>query len=254
MAFAHPMTQPTFAETARQKHQAQPSAGGYWHVRITETVAALELESRRMLQLEAQLGDFAERYYAAVGATMARLEALEEQLEQRSPRAASALPEMLAQCEANQERQTELKVRYRSLAKELHPDTAPVEAHSDVSAQMQALTDAYRRGDLAAMLKLEAQLYLNRLAVAATTNPSALEMALRDVVRATDTYAAGYRQLLNSPLNELMLRAMAAQREGWDWTDAVLKKIERSIEEKEQLLIALVTASGVGLWRAELPA
>jgi hypothetical protein len=114
---------------------------------------------------------------------------------------------------------------------------------------MHTLNTAYQQGDLAALLKLQAQLQLTRLCDIDFSATAALESALYDVNRAADTYAQGYRDLLNSPLNELMLRAIAAQMEGWDFMQAVVQRIERSIEEKAQELLLLNAMTMARSWQ-----
>jgi hypothetical protein len=115
---------------------------------------------------------------------------------------------------------------------------------------MHTLNAAYQQGDLAALLRLEAQMLLHGMAdeQGATVD---LEVALRDVEKAAETYANGYRALLNSPLNELMLRAMSARLAGWDWMQAVVRKVERTIEEKERAA-ALASIAAIGAWRESI--
>jgi len=207
-----------------------------------------------MLQLEAQLSDFAQHYYDAVGEATERLAALEQQMAIDLPMSDTecdvkrAMPAVLAQRDAAGARQAELKSRYRSLAKEIHPDRAMVvDGVGDRANTMHRLNAAYQQGDLAALLTLEAQLHLSPLVDDALAM-AALQAALVEVERAADTYAESYRAMLGSPLNELMLRQMSARLAGWDWTQAVLRKIERSIEEKERAAIEAGIAQ-IGAWR-----
>ena len=79
-------------------------------------------------------------------------------------------------------------------------------------------------------------------------NTLPVEHALRELEQATHTYADGYRTLLNSPLNELMLRAMSARLAGWDWMDAVVRKVERTIEEKQRAAV-MANIAEIGAWR-----
>lgn len=250
----HGKQAPTLAERAARQAET------YWRVRITKTLERLEREARRMLQLEEELGAFATEYYAAVGSAAERLAALEEKLaeaaEQREKPVAPPireLPAVLAQCDARTARRVELKSRYRNLAKEIHPDRAMVvEGAGEKASHMHTLNAAYQHGDLASLLKLEAEIALAQVtqeegAVAATT--SQLDAALREVERAADTYAQGYRNLLHSPMNELMLRAINARLAGWDWMQAVVIRIERTIEEKERAAV-LANIAAMGEWRA----
>lgn len=207
----------------------------YWRIRAKKTLERLEREARRMLQLETELSDFAARYYAQVGRYVERLAWLESQLLTAAPQEASSgtIREAIAQSGMKETRQAELKQRYRMLAKEIHPDRAMmIDGAGDRASQMQVLNAAYQRGDLAAMLRIEADMLLTTI----DESLPALEERLRAVERAADTYAQGYRELLNSPFNELMLRAMSARIAGWDWMEAVVKRIERAIAESETLL------------------
>jgi len=210
---------------------------------------ALEREARRMFQLERELNEFADRYYQAVGASAHRLAQLDANSISMSEDVAVALPAVLAQREEAPERSVELKTRYRSLAKEVHPDRAMVVEGSGAAANtMHALNAAYQQGDLAALLRLEAEMHLARLMPDDVGTTTELEAALRDVARAASTYGDSYRAMLGSPLNELMLRAMSARLAGWDWMEAVVRKVERAIEEKERALAAASIAQ-IGAWR-----
>ncbi|OYW14267.1 MAG: hypothetical protein B7X02_00400 [Rhodospirillales bacterium 12-54-5] len=219
----------------------------YWRVRTQKTLERLEREARRMLQLEADLSHFAEQYYAHVGAYAERLATLESMLVvQESPEVTPrTMHEVQHQREMVHARQSELKTRYRSLAKEIHPDRAmAVNGTGTHAAHMQSLNEAYAQGDLSAMLRLEAEMLLAR----DLNGGESLEVQLREIERAADTYAAGYRQLLNSPLNELMLRQLSAQLAGWNWVDAVVQRVQRAIEQSERALVAANIAA-IGDWR-----
>lgn len=224
----------------------------YWRIRATRTLERLEREARRMLQLEAELSEFANAYYGHVGSYVERLTELEAQLLTAAPQEASrqTMHEIAAQRELKDARQVELKQRYRMLAKEMHPDRAQVvDGAGERAEQMQRLNVAYKDGDLAGMLRIEADMLLTTLDDALP----ALEDRLRAVERAADTYAQGYRELLNSPLNELMLRALSARLAGWDWMDAVVKRIQRTINESERALVEANIAA-ISDWRQEVAA
>ncbi len=214
----------------------------YWRVRIKKTLERLEREARRMLHLESELAEFAERYYQHVGRYAERLTELESQLLATTPQevSSSTLTDVIARRDTKPLRQNELKTRYRQLAKEIHPDKAMVvDGVGDRASQMQALNSAYQHNDLAALLKIEAQMLLTY----ADEHLPSVEERLRLVERAADTYANGYRELLNSPLNELMLRSISARQAGWDWMDAVVKRCQRAIDESEQALAAAQLAA-----------
>ncbi len=218
----------------------------YWRIRTQKTLERLEREARRMLALEAELTQFANRYYDHVGIYTERLTELETQLLATAPTEASAttLTEIIAQRDMKTTRQSELKNRYRMLAKEIHPDRSMmVDGHGERASQMQTLNVAYQHGDLATMLRLEADMLL-----AEQGDSFPLEERLRAVERAADTYANGYRELLNSPLNELMLRALQARLAGWDWMDAVVKRVQRAIEQSERAIVEANIAA-IGDWR-----
>ena len=235
-----------------QREQRQSMT--YWRVRIGTTLERLEREARRMLQLEQELSSFAQKYYDAVGDAAERLARVEQHVAAEGEAAPvteveAAMPAVIAQRDARDARRAELKTRYRSLAKEVHPDRAMVvESAGSSAGTMHALNAAYQHGDLAALLRLEAQMLITRIEQEDASNTMALECALRDVDRAADTYADGYRAMLNSPLNELMLRAMSARLAGWDWMDAVVRKFERTIEEKERAVV-MASIAEIGAWR-----
>lgn len=222
----------------------------YWKIRSAKALEALEREARKMLQLEEELGAFAIQYYDAVGEAVERLSALEEQLAAYSAHPGlDAMPAVLAQRSLHASRRHELKARYRKLAKEIHPDRAMVVEGAGTQANhMHTLNASYQKGDLAGLLRLEAELILQEMAGDAHAQSPQLERCLREIDRAADTYAAGYRALLNSPLNELMLRAMSARLAGWNWLEAVVARVHRSIEEKERALV-IANIAAIGQWR-----
>lgn len=233
--------------------RAERQLATYWRVRIHKTIERLEYEARRMLALESELSTFAEEYYATIGAAVTRLTAIEEQLVVPPSRLAgrteaAEFSQAESQRETRAARKIELKARYRTLAREIHPDrTMMIDGTGSSANRMQQLNAAYEEGDLAALLRIEAQMLLNRLEQG-KVNANALETALSEVSRAADTYASSYRELLNSPLNELLLRSLSAQHEGWNWMDAVLRNVERRIEEKERALV-IANIAAIGQWR-----
>lgn len=252
-----------YAQTAHTaaEPRADRSPQAYWRVRMQGTLERLEREARRMFQLEEELHQFANHYYEAVGGVTERLAQVEQRLaadvateKKPADTVNEAMPVVLAQRDAGAERRVELKARYRSLAKEIHPDRAMVVGSAGNRANhMHALNTAYQHGDLAALLRLEAEMVLTPLLEQAGADTAALERGLREVERAADTYADGYRGMLGSPLNELMLRAMSARLAGWDWVDAVVKKVERTIVEKERAAVEANIAA-ISEWRTQVGA
>lgn len=239
------------AAYADLERRANRQRASYWRGRIEAALTTLEREARRMFQLEQELSLFAAAYYDTVGPAAERLAALEQA--QGMPAVhptVDALPEASVQREARGARLGEIKTRYRSLAKEIHPDCA-ADAAAGVAGAMHTLNAAYQKGDLAALLKLEAQMALSRIDDEMPTAGAELEAALREIERAATTYADGYRAMLGSPLNELMLRAMSARLAGWDWMDAVVKKLEQAIESHERAAIEASIAQ-ISAWREEI--
>ena len=244
-------TQQPNSRLSSLEQRAERQIAHYWRVRITTTLDRLEREARRMFQLESELSHFATEYYAAVGEAAERLAYIEQLTAPAhgDSDVPQAMPAVLAQRDAHSTRQVELKARYRSLAKEIHPDRAmAVEGAGPSANNMHTLNAAYQHGDLAALLKLEAQMLLDQQMGPESQVTMEFEKALREVERAADTYAEGYRAMLGSPLNELMLRAMSARLAGWDWVQAVVRKVERAIEEKERAAIEEGIAQ-IGAWR-----
>jgi hypothetical protein len=249
--YAHP-------EHSSLEQRTESLIGNYWRVRIATMLDRLEREARRMFHLERELSEFAAEYYAAVGEVTERLTEVEQRIHGESPPEVASmvapLPDIQASMDASLARRSELKIRYRQLAKEIHPDRAMVTQSTGTNANhMHTLNAAYQQGDLAAMLKLEAEMLLSSTLDEALSNTPAIEHALRELERAANTYADGYRAMLNSPLNELMLRAMSARLAGWDWMQAVVKKVERAIEEKERAMIEANIAA-ITEWREQVSA
>ncbi len=239
-----------YPELSSHAARPQPSMAHYWRTRTQTQLDQLEREARRMFQLEEDLSAFAKHYYQAVGAVSERLAQVEQRLASvGSDEVVASMPTVIAQRDASDARRSELKTRYRALAKEVHPDRAMViDSAGTLATTMHALNAAYHHGDLAAVLRIEAQMLLAQVPHEEPHASAAMEQALRDIERAANTYAEGYRTLLNSPLNELMLRAMSAQLAGWDWMKAVVRKVERTIEEKERAA-AIEHIEQIGAWR-----
>ncbi len=224
----------------------------YWRARVQAALDRLEREARRMFQLEGELSQFANDYYAAVGEASERLAQIDQVNLRESPveELTQVLPSLRDTMDMQTARTRELKSRYRTLAKEIHPDRTPQASAVDAE-RMGQLNQAYQNRDIAAMLTLEAQLIVARLMKRGFTHTQDIEHALRDIDRAANTYAESYRAMLNSPLNELMLRAMSARLAGWDWIGAVVRKVERAIEAKERALVEANIAA-ISEWRAEV--
>jgi hypothetical protein len=229
----------TFANSrfSSLEQRAEAQAAHYWRVRMATTLERLEREARRMFHLESELSHFAREYYDAVGDAAERLYALEQRTTTTESEIPHAITNAYTQRDAHGTRQVELKARYRSLAKEIHPDRAMVvEGAGNRANNMHTLNAAYQHGDLAVLLKLEAQMLLDAIMESEGASPQ-FEQSLREVERAADTYAEGYRTMLGSPLNELMLRAMSARLAGWNWVETVRRKVEQAIAEKERAAI-----------------
>ena len=224
------------------QERARRQLDTYWRVRVAKTIESLEREARRMFQLEAQLTRFAEEYISAVGPWADYLAALDAQFEAPLAEAnedREALALALTQRSQNAARAEELKTRYRTLAKEMHPDRqgdVSQEMSSDIAGEraekMRALNAAYAATDLAALLKCEAEILMMQLC----EDWSLAEVHLRDMERAVETYASGYRQLLNAPLNHLMLRSLSAQQSGWDFIGSAIQRFQRGIAVREETL------------------
>jgi hypothetical protein len=237
-------------ELSSLAQRTQHPMAHYWRLRTQTLLDRLERQARRMFQLEEDLSAFAKQYYHAVGTVTERLAQVEQRLATSSrDEMVATMPTVMAQRDASDARRSELKTRYRALAKEVHPDRAMVvDSAGTMATTMHALNSAYHHGDLAAVLRIEAQLLLAQVPHEEPHASQQMDSALRDIERAAETYAEGYRSLLNSPLNELMLRSMSAQLAGWDWMQAVVRKVERTIEEKERAA-AIEHIEQIGAWR-----
>lgn len=232
------------------------SLAQYWQTRVQTMLGKLEHEARRMFQLESELSLFATEYYAAVGEASERLAAVEERIGQEvtGRELVEAMPDIHETISAGQVRQRELKQRYRTLAKSIHPDRAMLtHGAGEPAQQMQVLNAAYQKGDLAALLKLEAEMALVHVLEKGFVDTRELEATLHEISRATATYADSYREMLNSPLNELMLRAMSARLAGWNWIETVVRKVERAVEEKERAA-AEASIAAISEWRMQIGA
>lgn len=206
--------------------QAHRQLMNYWRVRIHKTLEQLETEMRRMLRVESGLERFALDM-------VARLQPFAQMLAHvpaavAEPVALPKAPFEWVQQAVGDARARELKARFRQLAKELHPDATVSEAGRPTMAQV---NHAYATSDLAALVRLEAQL----LAPAEDAPVQAFEDFVRQVEQATQTYRQAYTKLLNSPLYALYARAASAQEDGWDFVESLTRRIKRVAESTAPL-------------------
>lgn len=211
---------------ASLSEQAQRQLVTYWRVRIAKTLDHFEGEIRRMLRVEETLERFAQ-------STIDRLNPYMAALRQLTPQMIDALnlpraPFDWAEKDVLAARASEMKARYRQLAKEIHPDFAGEENGTPTMADINA---AYARADLAALIRMEAQSLMPDV----TQPPQAYEDFVRQVELATQTYRQAYTQLLHTPLYALYARATSAQEDGWDWADALIRRVKRAVGEPSAL-------------------
>ena len=200
--------------------QAHRQLMTYWRLRIAKLLEQFEADIRRMLRLEQTLERFAQE-------TVARLAPYAEALRALPPEMAAGLglpkaPFDWAARQVAAARAEEIKHRYRQLAKELHPDAA----FESPRVRMADVNLAYTRGDLAALVVLEARF----LAPDELDGIGAFETYARQVEQAGQTYRQAYHQLLNTPLYGLYARAASAQEDGWDFIESLTRRIRRGLE------------------------
>jgi hypothetical protein len=215
------LQQRPYVMPATLSEQATRQLVTYWRVRIAKTLDHFESEIRRMLRVEDALESFAQQ-------TTARLSPYMASIRQLSPEMIEALSIPRAPFEWSEKniartRALELKNRYRQLAKEMHPD---YKSALEDSPSMTEINAAYGRSDLALLIRLEAQAMLPDV----SQPPQAFEDFVRQVELATQTYRGAYSQLLHTPLYALYARAVSAQEDGWDWADALIRRIKRAID------------------------
>lgn len=221
-AYAHPNARPALDLRIQQQLSV------HWQNHSLKTIEKLENEARRLLRLEQELALFAQDLHQAAGQLALLL--AERDAERGEPSDVTPVPdaEEVAVFQAQQHaRAEEVKTRYRYLARAID-QLGMSEGLSGRGALTEALNTAYRQRDIAAMLHLEAQLEVNKHQLD-FGDTAALECTLRDITRASETYAKAYRELLHSPLNELMLRALVARQEGWDFVAAVKHQLEDAL-------------------------
>lgn len=199
--------------------QAQRQLMSYWRGRVGAALDQLEAEVRRMARVESGLEQFAQEM-------VQRLHPYTEAVRQLPADMAAqlALPQAPFQWVAwgvGAARAREMKQRYQRLAKEIRPDFTGDDTPRPC---MRDVNHAYARGDLAALVRLEAQL----LAPGITEPTSIFEEFVREVERAAHTYRAEYKQLLHTPLYALYARAASAREDGWDYTETLIRRIGRA--------------------------
>jgi hypothetical protein len=201
-------------------HQAQRQLATYWRVRITQVLDHLENEVRRMVRLEDTLERFAVQFVSRL--SVQRQQWLAMRPEQQATTPLPTAPFQWVEQGIASTRTLELKQRYRQLARELHPDFAGTD---NEQPRMSAVSEAYARADLAALIRFEAQSLAPTMA-----QVEAMEAYVRQVEQASQTYRQAYTQLLNTPLYSLYARAASAQEDGWDYAAALARKFQRALE------------------------
>jgi hypothetical protein len=197
-----------------------------WQARAKGILDTLEHEARRLITLELELSDFAERFCAALFGPAERY--FESQASGLLSDAA-AIEELSALAPAarfrrqRRAREDETRQRYRGLQAALEALSARDE-EVDTYLLARQISSAYAAGDLPRLLRLEAE----TLMLAQGPKREDMDLALPDIARAAQTYATATRELLRSHLNGLMLREIAAQQTGVDWLSALVLGLERA--------------------------
>jgi len=226
----------------------------YLRARLTHALKHLEVHARAALALELELTQFIETYYAAVGEYVEKLVQLETELEgehDHNEEEFAAITSAMhdAAKRAQQDRASELKQRYRALAKNIHPDVQGGEDEVAAAVRMQEVNEAYDARDLAKLVRLQAEWTLaNILTMPVDIRLPELRAQLTAVDKASQQYQQERMGLMHSPVYELMLRATSARMAGRDWIAAVVHKIKTAIALKER---SLVTAKleAISDWR-----
>ncbi len=227
----------------------------YLRARLSHALKHLEIHARAALALELELTGFIETYYAAVGAYVEKLVALESQIEaEHHPHGeeefaaiTSAMHDAAKQ--AQLDRANELKKRYRTLAKHIHPDVQSSEDYVEAAVKMQEVNEAYDARDLAKLVRLQAEWTLeNILNMSEDIRLPELRAQLLAVEKATTQYQQERLGLMHSPVYELMLRATSARMAGRDWIAAVVHKIKTAIALKERTLVT-AKLEAISDWR-----
>lgn len=226
----------------------------YLRARLTHALKHIEMHARATLSLELELTSFIETYYAAVGEYVEKLVALESQLEaahdskeEEFAAITSAMHDAAKQ--AQLDRANELKKRYRTLAKHIHPDVQSTEDYVEAAVKMQEVNEAYDARDLAKLVRLQAEWTLeNILSMPEDIRLPELRAQLIAVEKASGQYQQERLGLMHSPVYELMLRATSARMAGRDWIAAVVHKIKTQIALKERTLVT-AKLEAISDWR-----
>jgi hypothetical protein len=226
----------------------------YLKARLSSALKLLETQARGALQLEEELTQFIDHYYREVGAYVEELTRIESELSAlaKPDFAISTISSAMhdAALQAQHDRADELKRRYRTLAKVVHPDAAVSEEDLTLrSERMLEVNAAYVQGDLARLVSMEAawaREYLWDLPEEARMR--ALLDYIATVEKAADHYRAERHGLMHSPVYELMLRATSARLAGGDWIAAVVDNIKMAIAAKERSL-ASAKIEAISDWR-----
>jgi hypothetical protein len=212
--------------------------------KLSELDAKRNLLADRELELatlRARLIAFERAYMEKVGKLYVEFDELEAlltglRLAQHPESRKAALGPSVGEPEPSQE----LKLLYRGLAKQYHPDVAldPREKER-CSVIMAQVNEAYARGDLQALQKLSDELAMAPETMSGDDVGSELVRAIRKIAQTDRRLAAVEEEitsLTESDLYRLLERSESARQQGQDLLEALAVDLKRKITEmREQL-------------------
>jgi hypothetical protein len=210
--------------------------------------------------VQSEVGDFARRYYAQVGALMTELDALRasraSRRAERAPsdeavrHAARAADEQAARSRREQQRYadhergeakpfrptTDIKRLYRQVAQKIHPDRARSEEDRRWRTQLMSEANrAYRAGNEAALHEVLSVWRKGQGEVEETVQRDGIAAQIERLKRRLGEIEAELRRLFASRLYELFIAARLARRRNRDLLEEMAEDLARQIAAEKVL-------------------
>ena len=197
---------------------------------IRQGLRELETQLRRAHQLETTLNQFAEDYFAALGAELDYLSTVSDHSVEAT---ASNLDALAHQHQANQHA---IKQSYRRVVKSLHPDSAAHVAFASNSS-LEAAQTAYKANDLASLVCMEIALAPPPLD-AKNAGIDALSGKLERIQLALLDAERRYTRMVQSPLYTCWQRAEMDRMAGKNWIATIAAQIKSEVKREQRAWLA----------------
>lgn len=189
---------------------------------LSELEAKLVQSEMELAACEADIAVFQRRYVEEIGRRLDRISELQ-----------SAIEEAIGEAEKRSDRAT-LKSLYRRLAKRLHPDLDMNEDARVIRTRWMArLTEAYAKGDRAALQELERELDATGLDPEKAHQLEALRIQIAQIRGRLSEISCKRQQILSGSIGELWAESQEAASETRDLLVEMASELDAQIRNRE---------------------